>query len=117
MCCTPGVDRLARDVAFLIEQGILADAKERPALELPSDVVGAEILAAEARRLMNASDGPLYDLRRACEDVGLLAFSLDVGEAGGDAAYVEVENMGVALINGYIEGYSGGCVEVQGDYG
>ena len=68
-----------------------------------SDVVGAEILAAEARRLMNASDGPLYDLRRACEDVGLLAFSLDVGEAGGDAAYVEVENMGVALINGYID--------------
>jgi Zn-dependent peptidase ImmA (M78 family)/DNA-binding XRE family transcriptional regulator len=97
------IDRLARDIAFLIEQGILADASTRPVLELPPDVAGAEALAAEARRLMNVPDGPLCDLQRACENVGLLAFSLDVGEVGGDAAYVEVENMGVALINGSID--------------
>lgn len=94
------IDRLARDVAFLIGQGILVDASERPALELPSDVAGAEALAAEARLLMNVSGGPLCDLQRACEHVGLLAFSLDNGERGGDAAYVAVENMGVTLING-----------------
>ena len=97
------IDRLARDIAFLIDQGVLADANERPALELPSDVAGAEALAAQARQLMAAQDGPLYDLQRACERVGLLAFSLDVGDAGGDAAYVEVGNMGVALVNGCID--------------
>jgi Zn-dependent peptidase ImmA (M78 family)/transcriptional regulator with XRE-family HTH domain len=97
------VDRLARDVAFLIDQGILADASERPAFELPSDVSGAEVLAAQARQLMGVTDGPLYDLQRACERVGLLAFSLHLGEGGGDAAYVEVGNRGVALINGDID--------------
>jgi Zn-dependent peptidase ImmA (M78 family)/transcriptional regulator with XRE-family HTH domain len=97
------IDRLARDVAFLIDQGILIDAGTRPALELPSDVAGAEALAVRARGLMASSDGPLYDLQRACERVGLLAFSLDLGPAGGDAAYVEVGNMGVALINGSMD--------------
>lgn len=97
------IDRLARDVAFLIDQGILTDASTRPALELPSDVAGAEALAVRARDLMASSDGPLYDLQRACERVGLLAFSVDLGAAGGDAAYVEVGNMGVALINGSMD--------------
>ena len=97
------IDRLARDLAFLIDQGILTDASTRPALELPSDVAGAEALAVRARSLMASSDGPLCDLQRACERVGLLAFSLDLGPAGGDAAYVEVGNMGVALINGSMD--------------
>jgi Zn-dependent peptidase ImmA (M78 family)/transcriptional regulator with XRE-family HTH domain len=94
------IDRLARDLAFLMNQGVLTDASTRPVLELPSDVAGAEALALRARSLMAVSDGPLYDLQRACERVGLLAFSLDIGPTGGDAAYVEVGNMGVALING-----------------
>jgi Zn-dependent peptidase ImmA (M78 family)/DNA-binding XRE family transcriptional regulator len=94
------IDRLARDATFLIDQGILADANKRPSLELPSDVAGAEPLAAQARFLMGVPEGPLHDLQRACEQTGLLAFSLDVGEAGGDAAYVEVANLGVALVNG-----------------
>jgi Zn-dependent peptidase ImmA (M78 family)/DNA-binding XRE family transcriptional regulator len=97
------IDRLARDVTFLVEQGILADVGERPALELPSDVADAEVLATQARGLMAAFDGPLRDLQRACERVGLLAFSLDVGEASGDAAYVEVGNLGVALVNGRVD--------------
>jgi Zn-dependent peptidase ImmA (M78 family)/transcriptional regulator with XRE-family HTH domain len=97
------IDRLARDMAFLIDQGILADASTRPTLELPSDVEGAEALAVRARELMAVPKGPLYGLQRACERVGLLAFSLDVGETSGDAAYVEVGNLGVALINGSID--------------
>jgi len=97
------IDRLARDLAFLIDQGVLADASTRPALELPSDVAGAEALAVRARSLMGSSDGPLYDLQRACERVGLLAFSLAAGAAAGDAAYVEVRNMGAALINGSMD--------------
>lgn len=97
------IDGLARDVAFLIEQGILADTGTRPALDLPSDLEGAEALAKQARLLMGASDGPLYDLQRASEQVGLLAFALDLGTSSGDAAYVEVGKLGVALINGRID--------------
>lgn len=97
------IERLARDASFLIEQGILADASERPTLDLPDDISGAERLASEARRLMGVPNGPLCDLQRACEKIGLLAFSLDVGEAGGDAACVEVQNVGVALINGFVD--------------
>jgi Zn-dependent peptidase ImmA (M78 family)/transcriptional regulator with XRE-family HTH domain len=97
------IDRLARDLAFLIDQGILTDGNTRPALELPPDVAGTEALAAGARSLMAVPDGPLYDLQRACERVGLLAFSLDLGPASGDAAHVEVGNMGVALINGSMD--------------
>ncbi len=97
------IDRLARDVAFTVGQGILADTEERPSLKLPSDVAGAEFLAAEARNLMAVAGGPLRDLQRACERVGLLAFSLDLGDVGGDAAYVEVGGLGVALVNGCID--------------
>ena len=93
------IDHLARDVTFLIKQGILAEAPQRPNLELPVDVAGAEALAMRARELMAVPGGPLHDLQRACERVGLLAFSIDVGEAG-DGAYVEVGNLGVALLNG-----------------
>jgi len=46
--------------------------------------------------------GPLYDLQRAAERIGLLAFSLDLGETG-DGAYVEVGSLGVALLNGRVD--------------
>jgi Zn-dependent peptidase ImmA (M78 family)/transcriptional regulator with XRE-family HTH domain len=97
------VERLARDVAFLVDQGVLVDAGTRPTLALPSDVAAAEALAAQARNLMGCFDGPLYDLQRASERIGLLAFSLDLGETGGDGAYVEVGNLGVTLLNGQVD--------------
>lgn len=93
------IDQLARDTAFLLDQGVLSGDCERLSLELPSEIAEAEDLAMRARRAMGIPDGPLHDLQRACESVGLLAFSLDVGDAS-DAAYVEVENLGVALVNG-----------------
>lgn len=97
------VEKLARDVLFLVDQSVLTDTAARPTLHLPSDLAGAEALAAQARSMMGSADGPLHDLQRAVERVGLLAFSLDLGETGGDAAYVEVENLGVALINGDVD--------------
>jgi len=97
------VERLARDVAFLVDQGVLRDVPTRPSLELPTDVNDAERLATRARSLMGVSDGPLHDLQRAVERVGLLGFSLDLGETNGDAAYVEVSNLGVAILNGGVD--------------
>lgn len=97
------IEYLARDLAFLMDLGGLQDAGTRPSLAVPSDLEGAERLAGQARALMEVSRGPLEDLQRAVERVGLLAFSLDLGESGGDAACVEVGNLGVALINGSID--------------
>jgi Zn-dependent peptidase ImmA (M78 family)/transcriptional regulator with XRE-family HTH domain len=94
------VDGIARDVAFLADQKVLSYTAERPSLELPIDLASAESLAGQARDLMGSPAGPLLDLQRAAEGVGLLAFSQDLGEAGRDAAYVEVASLGVALING-----------------
>jgi hypothetical protein len=93
-------ERLARDVAFLVEQKVLSDTSARPSLELPVDAASAEALAGQARGLMELPDGPLLDLQRAAERVGLLAFSQDLGGTGQDAALVEVANFGVAQING-----------------
>lgn len=96
------VDRLSRDVAFLLEQGILTSVS-RPRSDMPADFAGAERLASEARELMSAAEGPLLDLQESCERAGLLAFSLELGSKSGDAAYVEVEDLGVALVNGQID--------------
>lgn len=92
------VEWVSRDVAFLRDQGILP-AVPRPAFVVPADLQSAERVASEARALMGVGDGPIHDLQRYCERVGLLAFALDLGENGGDAAYVEVQDLGVALIN------------------
>jgi Zn-dependent peptidase ImmA (M78 family)/DNA-binding XRE family transcriptional regulator len=96
------VDRLGRDIAFLLNESVLAQGT-RAEFDVPADFAAAEQLAADARALMDVSDGPLYDLQRACEQAGLLAFSLELGESGGDAAYVEVDSLGVALVNGTVD--------------
>lgn len=96
------VERLGRDVAFLVDQGILPTTT-RPLTDLPADFAGVEMLASQARELMHVPAGPLHDLQRVCERVGLLAFSIELGDEGGDAAYVEVGDLGVALVNGSID--------------
>lgn len=96
------VDLLARDVAFLVREGVLQE-RERSSFPMPDDLEGAERLARDARSAMGAGSGPLRDLQTATEGVDLLAFSLDLGTEGGDAAYVEVGGWGVALINGALD--------------
>lgn len=96
------IEGLARDVEFL-EAGHLLPAIEDHRLQFPETVADAEAAAAQARDRMDARDGPLLDLQRHCEAVGLLAFSLDLGEEGRDAAYVAVREWGVALINGAVD--------------
>lgn len=96
------VERLARDVEFLETDGVLPPVAERR-LEVPAAVSEAEGAAVQARAWMGAGDGPLVDLQRHCEAVGLLAFSLDLGPEGKDGAYVAVDKWGVALINGAVD--------------
>ena len=96
------IERLARDVEFLETDGVLPPVVEHR-LEVPATVAEAESAAVQARAWMSAAAGPLVDLQRHCEAVGLLAFSLDLGEEGRDGAYVAVDKWGVALINGAVD--------------
>ena len=96
------IDRLARDVEFLEKDGVLPTIEVRR-LSMPATLEEAEGAAATARGWMRVPEGPLLDLQRHCEAVGLLAFSLELGEEGRDAAYVAVDRWGVALINGYVD--------------
>lgn len=96
------IERLARDASFLESEGVLPGV-EVGRLDMPETVEAAEIAAGQTRTWMGASPGPLLDMQRQCEAVGLLAFSLALGEEGRDGAYVAVERWGVALINGDVD--------------
>jgi Zn-dependent peptidase ImmA (M78 family)/transcriptional regulator with XRE-family HTH domain len=93
------LENAARDVAFLEDRRLLASA-ERPARKTPESFEDAEDLARDVRAEVGRQDGPLLDLQSVAESLGLLGFSLALGPDAGDAAYVAVGNLGVAVING-----------------
>ncbi len=93
------LENAARDVAYLDEQGILA-RPDRPSYATPKSFADAENLARSIRREAGLQEGPIHDLQSACERLGLLAFSLALRPDSGDAAYVEVSELGVAVVNG-----------------
>ena len=96
------VERIARDVDFLIDEGELPQVT-RIALDPPSTVQASEDAAVELRGKLGVQEGPLLGLQTYAERAGLFSFSLDLGKAGGDAAYVAVGDLGVAVINGALE--------------
>ena len=96
------VERIARDVDFLIGEGEIPQVT-RIALEPPSTVEASEEAAVELRGKLGVHQGPLLGLQAHAERAGLFSFSLDLGRAGGDAAYVAVGDLGVAVINGALE--------------
>lgn len=93
------VEQLARDVDYLEREGILPDVATQR-LEMPRTYEEAERAATEVRQWMDVDVGPLTDLQGRCETLGLLAFSLSLGEEGRDASYVSIDRWGVAAING-----------------
>jgi Zn-dependent peptidase ImmA (M78 family)/transcriptional regulator with XRE-family HTH domain len=93
------LDRVSRDVELLSDVGALTLA----AVGLQSGVTTlseAEAGAAEARILLGCGDGPLVDLQTVVEQLGLLAFSLDLGPGVIDGGYLRAGEVGVALVNG-----------------
>jgi len=97
------VEELARDVELLVELGEL-DPPEPPSLPQPvSDVLGAEEGAVRTRAAFGVRTGPLHELLRACESVGLYGFSIPIDHPGFDGAYVALERGGVALVNGSVD--------------
>ena len=96
------VERVARDIDFLQSEGELPQVT-RFALDPPSTVEEAEHAAQKLRQRLDLRDGPLLNLQAHAENVGLYAFSLDLAGTGGDAAYVSIGDIGVAVINGALE--------------
>lgn len=97
------IERLARDVEFLETDGAVLPPVEVPRVEMPESLAEAERAADQARCWMGVGPGPLLDLQQRCEGVGLLAFAVDLGDDGGDGAYVAVDKWGVAVINGAVD--------------
>jgi Zn-dependent peptidase ImmA (M78 family)/transcriptional regulator with XRE-family HTH domain len=93
------LENAARDVAYLVNRGLLPTAAH-VVRAAPESFEDAENLARGVRAEAGQPDGPLLDLQSAAESLGLLGFPLALGPDAGDAAYVEVEDLGVALING-----------------
>jgi Zn-dependent peptidase ImmA (M78 family)/transcriptional regulator with XRE-family HTH domain len=93
------LELVARDVAFLADREIVA-IPGRDARRAPGSYQEAESFARVVRAELGQPDGALPDLQAAAESLGLLGFSLSVGSDAGDAAYVEVGDIGVAVING-----------------
>ena len=96
------VERIARDIDFLSGEQELPQVT-RPEFSPPLTLEEAEQAAVKLRKLLGAVDGPLTNLLAHAESAGLFAFSLDLGRDGGDAAYVALENVGIAVVNGVLE--------------
>ncbi len=90
----------ARDVANLEGRHMLPSVERPPPRTAPESFEDAEGLARGVRTEAGRSEGPLLDLQSIAESLGLLGFSLALGPDAGDAAYVEVGDLGVAVING-----------------
>lgn len=94
------LERLARDVEMMAS---LDEALIPPMMEpfsMPDSGAAAERLAEEARQLCQLDQNePVTDLVGTMADVGLFAFSRDLGTETADAGTILLERGGVALVN------------------
>ena len=101
------IEDVARDLAVLVGVQVLTGNSAKGslrALETAQTGWGPAEAAAEARRLIGQDDSsPVHDLAGHVELVGLLPYSLALGQASADGAYAEVDGLGVAVINGDTE--------------
>ena len=96
------IERLARDIEYLEREQILRPPEQR-VLDLPGSNEQAESAAVTVRKWLALPTGPMLDLQSRCETLGLLAFSLELGDEGRDAAYVRADHWGVTLVNGSVD--------------
>jgi Zn-dependent peptidase ImmA (M78 family)/DNA-binding XRE family transcriptional regulator len=94
------VDKVTRDVEFLLEVGVSDAPSNVLELSPPRSLNEAERAAAQVRTFLGASSGPLTGLHEMAEQLGLLCFSLALGSAEGDGTYVSLSGVGVTVVNG-----------------
>ncbi|TRV77016.1 ImmA/IrrE family metallo-endopeptidase [Streptomyces sp. 130] len=101
---------LAGEVEFIDALGVqelgldAADVVAQAGITPPSTNSEAEALAAKARVLMGLSaDEPISQLSERVADIGLLAFSRNIGEDTADAGTVLLRRGGVSLVNSHMK--------------
>ncbi len=94
-------ERVAREVEFLQDIGDCLDLPSTPRLPFPTHPEEIEARASEVRELLGYQEGkPALGLSERAADLGLLAFSLRLGDKGADGASILLERGGVAVVNG-----------------
>ena len=95
-----GLDRIARDVSFVVGKCPDLIAGQPEIRTAPTSAAEADELAADARSLLGLGPGaPVHDLSRLVTAIGLLPFALRLGD-GADAGTVLLPTGGVAVVNG-----------------
>lgn len=95
------VERAAREVEFLRTLDGEPDLPSSPIFEMPTSDSDVEDSAAEARKLLGYSAvEPAMELAARAADIGLLPFTLPLGDEAADGASVLLASGGVAVING-----------------
>lgn len=95
------VERAAREVEFLRTLDGEPSLASAPTLEMPSTEGGVETRASEARKLLGyGPEAPASALAEHAAEVGLLMFTLPLGEEAADGASVLLAKGGVAVVNG-----------------
>jgi Zn-dependent peptidase ImmA (M78 family)/transcriptional regulator with XRE-family HTH domain len=89
-----------RDVSLLVELHLLVPAPGFHPTAPVDSVAAAAVAALELREHLGLGMGPVWELSRIVESVGLHGFSLDLGTEQLDGAYLALEQGGVALVNG-----------------
>ena len=93
-------ERIGREVEFLQSIGELRLATS-PTLAFPTTPEEAEDAAADVRRRLGYNGGePSVNLTGRVANIGLLAFSIALGEESADGGSILLDNGGVAVING-----------------
>ena len=94
------LDTIARDVELVVEFTPSLVESQPAAQTSPQTVTQADELAARARVMLGLrKDEPAYELSRLVSGIGLLAFSVSLGE-GADAGTVLLKTGAVSVING-----------------
>ncbi|MET7768546.1 XRE family transcriptional regulator [Nocardia sp. NPDC005366] len=95
------LERIAWNVEFVMDNDPAFTLNTPTPLDKPTTINEAENVAKQVRALLAlASDEPVHDIAGAVEQLGLLAFSFDLGTDGAEAASLALRSGGVALING-----------------
>ncbi len=95
------VERIARSVEFLMRHDLEFTLPSCSPMDRPSSVNAAEAAATAARSLMGLSEAePCPDVSARLATLGLLVFSLWVGDEVADAGSILLRQGGVALVNG-----------------
>lgn len=101
------IDDIARDLAVLADVRVLVPDDAKGSLRAISPGTpdwAAEEAASSARSLLGVdASAPLHDLADLVERAGLYPYSLPLGQAAADGVYVQVEGLGVALVNGELD--------------